>query len=966
MARSILIAGYYGFGNLGDEAILAALVEGLRRQIGDVKISAVGGSPRSIEEQHENVTALDWRDLTGLVESARRADLLILGGGGIFHDYWEIDPKTILTPNYGGIAYYSSIPLLAHLLNKPCQILSVGVGPLRTEEGRNYTRLAVELAQEASVRDRESKELLASIGVQGLDKIHVGWDPTLLLEPAPDPQVRVFLQSQGLKEDFEYVAVNLRHWDFDVDSDVWPQEVARALDNILAETEDHILFIPFQAMDRTPYENDLALIREVRAGMDVKNRTHIIEDIPSPTMMLGIIRSCKAVIAMRLHAAIFAVSQGVPTISLSYDPKTVQWMNQMGLKDFALTPDDWTVEAIHGAWKRIPSQKLAETRPILKSARDLIEEDFLRAQALLGTDVGPARLSTEIQVRDFALTKVNQLIEITRRSEEKEKENQELINRLKNIQTELDANGSELEALQATHEQAKGEWEVQRAIHEQAKKEWEELQALHEQAEEEWEERQGEHRAALNRLEGLETKLDEIESSRGWKLVRWLWRLRLKIAPPGSARERMLWLLLRTYKVWRAEGLRAVVGRAKTLIQGGGTNRLFPHWWSTANDSDWHISSLEKFLDTQIGPEGEHLVIIFAAVPLVLSEGQRSMWLTRAFSARGVPVVYACWRWFPQDIPSDMTEYDNIIQIPLDVFITRGDALLNRRYPSRLQKLLLLEFPHPSLFRIVNVANAYGWTTIYDVIDDWEEFYRVGQAIWYDPEFEVYLLNNVDHTTATTKALSSKMMDLGAEGIHLLGNAYEGASFAPSDRKEDVPQGEITIGYFGHLTPSWFDWDALVLLARRHPEWLFHIIGYGDEPRDDLPGNILRLGKIPHEHLSAYAANWDVAIIPFKPNILAGAVDPVKVYEYLALGLPVVTQGMPHLEEMPCVRNAQTIDELEQLIIEANVAPFQGDEVMQFLSKNTWDDRANTLIDLMTATERTRPWDQPLRGKGDG
>jgi polysaccharide pyruvyl transferase CsaB len=265
MGRSILIAGYYGFGNLGDEAILTALADGLRRHIDDVEICVVGGNPRSIEEQHENVTAVDWRDLTGLLESARQADLLILGGGGIFHDYWEIDPATILTPDYGGIAYYSSIPLLAHLLNKPCQIFSVGVGPLRTEEGRNYTRLAFELAQEASVRDRESKELLASIGVQGLDETRVSCDPTLLLEPAPDPQVRAFLQSQGLNEEIEYVAVNLRHWDFDVDPDFWPQEVARALDNILTETESHILFIPFQAVDRTPYENDLARIRDVQA-----------------------------------------------------------------------------------------------------------------------------------------------------------------------------------------------------------------------------------------------------------------------------------------------------------------------------------------------------------------------------------------------------------------------------------------------------------------------------------------------------------------------------------------------------------------------------------------------------------------------------------------------------------------------------------------------------------------------------
>ena len=75
---------------------------------------------------------------------------------------------------------------------------------------------------------------------------------------------------------------------------------------------------------------------------------------------------------------------------------------------------------------------------------------------------------------------------------------------------------------------------------------------------------------------------------------------------------------------------------------------------------------------------------------------------------------------------------------------------------------------------------------------------------------------------------------------------------------------------------------------------------------------------------------------------------------------------MPHLEEMPCVRNAQTVDELEQLIIEASLAPFQSDEVMRFLSKNTWDERVNTLIGLMAAAESIRPWDHPLRGKENG
>jgi glycosyltransferase involved in cell wall biosynthesis len=103
----------------------------------------------------------------------------------------------------------------------------------------------------------------------------------------------------------------------------------------------------------------------------------------------------------------------------------------------------------------------------------------------------------------------------------------------------------------------------------------------------------------------------------------------------------------------------------------------------------------------------------------------------------------------------------------------------------------------------------------------------------------------------------------------------------------------VTVGYFGYLAGAWFDWELIAEAARRRPWWRFYLIGYGGSPDGlVLPDNVVLLGKKPQSELAAYAANWDVAIIPFKPEPLAAAADPIKTYEYLAMGLPVVATGV--------------------------------------------------------------------------
>src|SRR5215470_16943351 len=131
MHKLVLIAGYYGFGNTGDEAILTAMLSSLRSAQPDLKFVVVSGNPEQTSARYDVESAL-WTDLQSILDAVRRSDVVILGGGGLFQDYWDTVADTMLTPGQVGIPFYCSFVFLAGLYGKPCMLYSVGVGPLFT------------------------------------------------------------------------------------------------------------------------------------------------------------------------------------------------------------------------------------------------------------------------------------------------------------------------------------------------------------------------------------------------------------------------------------------------------------------------------------------------------------------------------------------------------------------------------------------------------------------------------------------------------------------------------------------------------------------------------------------------------------------------------------------------------------------------------------------------------------------
>lgn len=366
------------------------------------------------------------------------------------------------------------------------------------------------------------------------------------------------------------------------------------------------------------------------------------------------------------------------------------------------------------------------------------------------------------------------------------------------------------------------------------------------------------------------------------------------------------------------------------------------------------IEGLIRFLDEN---NPRDICLIFSGTKYVENEGQRTLRLAQSFEKKGYTVIFAAWRWDYQESFYQGPVSAGIYQIPIDMLAAKANEILS--YSSASQRIFVAEFPHPWLFEIISLANSYGWATIYDMLDDWESFHKVGQAVWYDRQIEEYILHNVDAVTAVSLGLLDKL----GSGSGLLVSRIVPNGISPDalgkradvKRPAEVPRGSITVGYFGHLTPAWFDWDLVISTANWNPNWKFHIIGYGKPDDIVLPDNVLFLGKVSPNKLAEYAVNWDIAMIPFKQTELSKAVDPIKIYEYLYLELPVVVTGIYHVGKYPYVWIARSPEEFEESIIHASKAKLDKIIIEKFISANTWDKRVEDLAELASSAKQVGP-----------
>ncbi|MBE6541834.1 MAG: polysaccharide pyruvyl transferase CsaB [Ruminococcaceae bacterium] len=318
----VVLSGYYGFGNLGDESLLDIITSKLSEEIEGVKIAALTKNPRA-ESKRTGVKCVSRLNPLAFSREIKRSRVFISGGGSLFQD----------ATSSRSFKYYAAVVGCAETSNAKTCIFANGIGPINDSDNKKMTKKLVSNADYVSVRDADSASELERLGVAH-DKIRVTADPAFLIEPADREEVRDVIRSLGIRDSEKFIAVSLRpmgrfgNTADDPSDDVIISEGVRVCSEIREKYGYRPVMIPMQSA------HDTEISREVAGKVDGA----IFYSPSDAHEMIGIMSEAEFVVGMRLHSIIFASSAGVPVIGLSYDPKVKSLMSELG-QDFVVDLD---------------------------------------------------------------------------------------------------------------------------------------------------------------------------------------------------------------------------------------------------------------------------------------------------------------------------------------------------------------------------------------------------------------------------------------------------------------------------------------------------------------------------------------------------------------------------------------------------------------------------------------------------
>ena len=335
MEPKVVIAGYFGCGNLGDDAILAGLLQGLSGL--PVRPVVLSGSPERTYRDF-GTEAIPRKNLGAVAKALEGAEALILGGGSLFQD----------VTSAASAVYYSRIVSMGKKSTGRVIMLGQGFGPVRRMVGKWAVAGAVRKADAIAVRDQESLKLVRAFGAQC--EVRQTADLAWLAKPEASSAGEGF----GMG-DQRTVGLVPRGWKQLKPIAVVFSQFARKL----SEAGHMPLILPFDEA------GDEKLYAEMNKNTD--GRLPMLRGIRSPQAMLARVERLHGVVTMRYHGAIFAVMAGIAPILVSYDPK-VTYLSEILEVPAAIPFDRLTVDRLANVWEQYEQKRdyYATRMPIIR------------------------------------------------------------------------------------------------------------------------------------------------------------------------------------------------------------------------------------------------------------------------------------------------------------------------------------------------------------------------------------------------------------------------------------------------------------------------------------------------------------------------------------------------------------------------------------------------------------------------
>lgn len=290
MSKKIVVSGYYGADNFGDESILATLVQHLNKQDADVTVLSI--NPEKTANTYK-VKSVKSFDIMAVIKTIAKSDILVSGGGSLLQDATSVK----------SLFYYLFVIFTAQFFKKQVIIFAQGIGPISNKVGELITKSLLKKCRWVSVRDDKSLFLLRGWGI----KTELVCDPLYDLElESSKPENRVGVQLRNFKTLSEKLLITLAN-------------------RIAIDFPDKEIEI-YSFQD----SNDLEVCRHFEAILLSVNpglKTNVISG-KSPKEIIKLMANLDYMIAMRFHAILIALKYGIKTLAINYDYKVETIANE--------------------------------------------------------------------------------------------------------------------------------------------------------------------------------------------------------------------------------------------------------------------------------------------------------------------------------------------------------------------------------------------------------------------------------------------------------------------------------------------------------------------------------------------------------------------------------------------------------------------------------------------------------------
>lgn len=303
--QGVVVCGYYGFGNIGDEAVLSGLIWGLRQTGYQQPITVMSADVADTQRQHK-VEGVERTDLPAIWRALRRAKTFVLGGGSLIQDVTSVRSPV----------YYLGMHWLARRAGCSTVWLGQGIGPVKRDWLRRWIHYEARRARAIVVRDRDSAQLLGESA-----RVQVGADLAFLLPEAEATSGWLRLQKMGISRGKPLIGIAIRPWGGVSGEERIHYLLQRLIHEMVEQWQVQVLLIPMQP------SRDVALcqkLAEVAGG-----KAQVFTDAAELNAVREVLACCQMLVGMRLHALILGAMSGVPALALSYDPKVRAFWSQL-------------------------------------------------------------------------------------------------------------------------------------------------------------------------------------------------------------------------------------------------------------------------------------------------------------------------------------------------------------------------------------------------------------------------------------------------------------------------------------------------------------------------------------------------------------------------------------------------------------------------------------------------------------